>query len=264
MADSLAPVPRTPLDPDPTDWLNTQRLQRLEADLFAARTTLAVGGLLPKVLDLWLRQQLADEAPWSSEARQEAIVAREADWREKVKPEKFGLHEEEVAIKLAVAPGCESWAEAQWSHRLETLFLLRKDQLDKASCRLLRVSDKGLALELYHRIKAREDSFAVLAQRHGEGQESTVGGLIPLQALASMPLGLAKVLCRLEPGELLKPTRLGKQFALVQLDLWQPARFDAATRSALLSVELDLWLKSVGALALAHLNSLDRIEKVIP
>ncbi|MCP9941953.1 peptidylprolyl isomerase [Cyanobium sp. ATX 6E8] len=264
MDQSAAQAAKAPLDPDPASWLTAERLQQLEADLLAARSTLAVAGLLPRAVDLWLRQQLAAEAPWSSEDCQQAIAAREPEWRAKADPEALGLLESEVATKLAVAPGCQSWAEARWGHRLETLFLQRKHQLDRASCRLLRVADKGLALELYHRIKAGEESFAALSRRYGEGPERAQGGLIPLQPLAAMPLGLGKVLPRLEPGELLPPTRLGEQVAIVQLELFKPARFDAASRQQLLAAELDQWLRATGALALAHLRCPHRIEAVIP
>ena len=255
---------QAPLDPDPALWLSPLRLQQLETDLLAARSTLAIAGLLPRVVDLWLRQQLAAEAPWSQQDRQQAISAREQEWRTKADPAALGLLDREIATKLAVMPGCQSWAEARWGHRLETLFLQRKHQLDRASCRMLRVADKGLALELYHRIKAGEESFAALAHRFGEGPERAQAGLIPLQPLSSMPLGLGKVLPRLEPGELLPPSRLGEQVALVQLEQFKPARFDAASRQRLLAAELDQWLKAAGALALAHLRCPHRVEAVIP
>ena len=258
------PAPQAPLDPDPPEWLSPVRLEQLEADLLQARSTLAVAGLLPRAIEMWLRQQLALEAPWSPDDRQQAIAAREPDWRSKVDPKSLGLHDSEVEYKLAVGPGCLIWAEARWGHRLETLVLQKKQQLDRASCRLLRVADKGLALELYHRIKAGEESFAVLAQRFGEASERSQGGLIPLQPLAAMPLGLSKVLPRLEPGELLPPTRLGEQVALVQLEQFKPARFDHSCRQRLLAAELDDWLTATGALALAHLMCPHRIDVVIP
>ena len=264
MPDTPAPAPKAPLDPDPAQWLSPQRLERLEVDLLAARPTLAVAGLLPRAVEMWLRQQLAAEAPWRPEARAAAIEAREVAWRDTANLEALGLLDSEVATKLAVAPGCHSWAEARWSHRLETLFLQRKEQLDRASCRLLRVADKGLALELYHRIKAKEESFEALAGRYSEGPERAQGGLIPLQPLAGMPLGLGKVLSRLEPGELLAPTRLGEQVAIVQLEVFKPARFDDASRQQLLAAELEQWLLATGALALAHLRCSHRLDAVIP
>ncbi len=263
----MAQLPSTtsvPLDPDPAEWLTPARLDQLLNDLGNARHCLAVGGLLRRVVESWLRQQLAAEAPWPQGEPEQQIEQRRGSWLAKVDPDALGLLEPEVAIKLAVAPGCHCWAEARWGHRLETLFLERKAQLDRASCRLLRVADKGLALELFHRIKAGEVSFAAVATTHGEGAERSQAGWIPLQPLASMPLGLASVLPRLVPGELLPPTRLGKQVAIVQLEQWKPARFDAASQEALLSDELGRWLKTAVDLAVAHLRCPNALEAVIP
>ena len=251
-------------DPAPEEWLNPARRHLLEEQLGAARRTLAISGLLSRAVELWLRQQLAAEAPWHANERLAAVQSRRDDWLASHDPATHGLTEGELDAKLAVAPGCQSWAEARWGHRVEALFLEHKDQLDQASCRLLRVSDKGLALELYHRIKAGEDTFASLAFRYTEGPERQQGGLIPLQRLAAMPLGLGEVLPRLEPGELLPPTRLGEQVAVVQLESYHPATLDATTRKRLLSDELSRWLTATGALAMAHLRCPNSIEAITP
>ena len=251
-------------NPAPEEWLSHERLRLLEDQLGPARSSLAIAGLLAKAVELWLRQQLAAEAPWSAEERRAVIEARREAWLASPDPATQGLLDPELATKLAVVPGCLRWAEAHWGHRVETLFLERKEQLDRASCRLLRVADKGLALELYHRIKAGEESFASLAFRYGEGPEQQQGGLIPLQPLAAMPMGLGGVLANLQPGELLPPTRLGEQVALVQLETFQPASLDATSRKLLLGGELNLWLASAGALALANLRCPQRIEPITP
>ena len=252
------------MDPNPADWLNASRRKRLETDLGAARSSLAVGGLLPRAINLWLRQRVAEEAPWSVSEREQLVSGLESAWREHADIASKGLLDTEVSYKLSVAPGCEAWAFGHWEHRLETLFLRQKDLLDRASCRLLRVSDKGLALELYHSIKAGEQSFASSATLYGEGPERLSAGLIPLQPLSSMPLGLAKVLPNMKPGELLQPRRIGKVFAVVQLETWSPARFDARCRQKLINAELDHWLELVGELALSHLMCCEQIDIAAP
>ena len=253
-----------PLDPDPVEWFTQERLEQLESDLLAARKTLAIAGLLPRAVDLWIRQQVASEVSWAHEDRQLTIAARETKWRASCDIASTGLLDSEVSLKLSVAPGCQKWAEDHWGHRLENLFLQRKHHLDMASCRLLRVIDKGLALELYHRIKANEESFATVARRFGEGPEKRRDGLIPLQPLASMPMGLGQVLPKLEIGHLMPPSRLGKHVAIVQLEQFKPARFDSSSRQRLLAAEFDSWLENVSGLALAHLRCPHRIDAVLP
>ena len=76
----------------------------------------------------------------------------------------------------------------------------KKNTLDRACCRILRISDKNFANELYHRVLAKETSFEDAARQFGEGPERLQGGLIPMQPLLSMPFGLGVVLERLRSG----------------------------------------------------------------
>jgi len=155
------------------------------------------------------------------------------------------LTEAEVRAKLRVAPALARWSRQQWGHRVESLYLKRKALLDRASCRLLRLSDKNLALELYHRIKAGETSFERAARDFGQGPESQVGGLIPLQPLENMPYGLAPLMTRLEKGRLSMPLRLASGFCLVQLESFQPAQLNAETEDLLLAEQLRVWIEAV-------------------
>ena len=115
-----------------------------------------------------------------------------------------------LRAKLRVGPAAARWCKEQWGHRLDSLFLQTKNQLDRASCRLIRLRNKSLATELYHRIKAKEVSFAEAAREFGEGPEKHKDGLITLRPLGSMPFGLAPVLDSPKPGTI-KPTVTPRQ-----------------------------------------------------
>ena len=106
-------------------------------------------------------------------------------------------------------------------------------------------------------------TVSALARRFSEVGK-VKDGLIPLQSLASLPFGLDKVLPKLEPGELMPPSRLGKYEAIVQLEEFKSACLDESSRNRLLAAELDRWLESVGAIALAHLKCPYPIDAVIP
>lgn len=250
------------LDPDPAIWLSEARLELLETDLMSSRYTLALGGGLVKAVREWLRQQLASEAPWTIEEKLLIISERKEKWKDKLDPEALGLFSGELGFALSVDPGCEAWASDQWKHRLESLFLKHKSDLDCASCRLLRVSDKGLAIELYHQIKSKEHSFEVLSFRYGLAPEKNNGGLIPLQPLSKLPYGLDMILPKLSPGDVMAPQRLGEHLAIVQLETWRPAVFNEASQRQLLKAELEKWLEAAGKIALAHLKCLHSIEVV--
>lgn len=255
----MAELLHAPQDPDPELWFTPERQQRLEQQLVTAVPLLLQSGLLTNVLGYWVRMELAREmaasAAWSEQEQQQELDRLEDAWRAKRGAASLGLSEPQLRQKLLVAPACLRWARQQWKHRLETLYLERKDQLDRASCRLLRLSDKYLALECYHRIRAGEASFERLALEHGQGAERFQGGLLPLQPLSKLPHGLAPLLIKLKNGELLPPQRFGKGFALVQLECMELAPLDAAAEELLLNQELNAWIQQlVGALK-AHLTS---------
>jgi len=267
MADQPTPPPAPPSDPPICDWLTPQRLDRLSQDLDQAVELLLQAGLLPSVLQYWVRREIAEEIAssdaWPQNEQHAELEVLEQAWRAKHDPAALGLTDQLLRRKLLVAPGCRRWARRQWQHRLETLYLDRKQQLDRASCYLLRVSDKNLALELYHQLRASEASFEELSLRHGEGPERFQGGLLPLQPLARMPLGLADVLATLSPGQLMPPRRLGKGFALVQLKSFEPTLLDTATEEGLLDLELASWIKAVVTALQSPLTS-DSKELVLP
>ena len=121
----------------------------------------------------------------------------------------------------------------------------KKSDIDRASCRLIRISDKDLATELYHRIKAKETSFEDVARKYGEGTERLQGGLIPMQAMSSMPYGLAPLLERLKPSEVSTPLRLGQGFCMVELLKLTPSKLDESTADMLLREQFKLWVNSV-------------------
>jgi parvulin-like peptidyl-prolyl isomerase len=261
----MAELPAPPRDPDPEHWCSPERLERLKRELGASASLLTVAGLLPRVVEYWVRRELAEEMArlpaWPAEEREAELDELEQAWHAKHDGAARGLSPVQLRQKLLVAPGCSRWARMQWQQRLETLYLERKAQLDRASCRLLRVADKYLALELYHRIRAGESSFEKLALDYGEGPERLQGGLLALQPLAKLPLGLAPVLQQLQPGELTPPQRLGEGFALVQLEAFVPAPLDTAAENALLSQELNAWMRQLLPLLQAQLTS-DSIPQV--
>lgn len=230
----MQPAVSAPLDPRPAAWLTPARLQRLRQQLAAAAPLLRSAGLLEPALNHWVRQELAQE---------------------------MGQAPLGQAVEAQAEPGqllresCLRWADQQWRPRLKSLYLERKTMLDRASCRLLRLRDKHLALEIYHRIRAGEARFESLAALHGEGPERLQGGLLPLQPMGKLPLGLPVVLQRLRPGELTMPQRLGAGFALVQLEQLEPACLDAATEQLLLTQELDAWVAAVVAAGMAELQA---------
>lgn len=137
------------------------------------------------------------------------------------------------------------WAKREWGHRLEAIYLERKNQLDRVSCAILRVTDQYLAAELYYRIKSNETSFEELSWKFGQGSEKKYGGKFINQRMQDLPVGFSQFLRKLKPGEVLKPHRIGNYYVLIQLDDYSPVEFNEETKRYLLSSELDAWLQAV-------------------
>ena len=205
------------LDPAPEEWLSDERKNRLVSELGASAPLLREVDVLDRVLHHWVRRELAGGA-----------VDSEA---------------------------CLDWARTQWGHRLESLFLQSKQDLDQASCRLLRVSNSALALEIHHRLLAEEASFEELSIQFAIGSERFCGGLFQLTPLSKFPVGLVKILRNLKPGEISKPLRLGKEFCVVQLNEFVPAVQGEDTDQQLLSNQLQLWVQRMAAHLKAQLSS---------
>ena len=235
----------TPADPDPRTWLTEERRDQLVRQTASARPLLLQAGLWDATLGYWVREQASLEYCWDPEDEQRCLNELEEQWNADSGSDSRNLDPDILRAKLRVSPAAARWCKEQWGHRLDSLFLQTKNQLDRASCRLIRLRNKSLATELYHRIKAKEVSFAEVARDFGEGPERHKDGLITLRPLGSMPFGIEAVLTHLSPGQLSQPLRLGKGFCLVELIEFQNSKLDEATGEALLAEQMRLWIDSV-------------------
>lgn len=233
-----------PIEPDPTRWLNEARRNEIATQLANSRTLLQQAGLWRATLGYWVRWQASLEAKWAQEDEKACLDLLMKQWREK-NTDTSAISDDVLLEKLRVAPAAERWSREQWGHRLDSLFLQYKDQLDMASCKFLRVKEKRIASELYYRIKSKETSFTIAANEFSEGPERHNGGFIPLQPLRKMPFGLAPLLQHLERGKISQPLRLGKGYCLVELVEFRHSRLDEKTESTLLAEQLRLWIDSV-------------------
>ena len=204
------------LDPAPEEWLSDERKNRLVSELGASALLLREVDVLDTVLSYWIRRELAGDA-----------VDSEA---------------------------CLDWAHKQWGHRLESLFLQQKQDLDQVSCKLLRVVHPGLATELYHRLLNQEASFEQLSMQFGVGPERFHGGFLKMQYVKDLPKGLGKLIFHLNDGELMKPLQFANKFVVIQLIQRVPAVFDDPTKQLLLSNELQNWIQGMSGCMEAQLG----------
>ena len=224
-----------PAEPRLDDWCTAARLELLFEQLHSAREVLLWSGQIETVLRGWVRRQLVVEAIQNAWF----VPLPSSDDTSKPCPQEWPDHLHQTWQQRDQA--LLAWAEQQWGHALESLYLARKSQLDRLTFRLLRVSNGGLAMELYHRIKAGEASFEQLSWEFGEGAERFRAGLMKNQPLDKMSKTLVPLLANLQTTELQPPRAMGKQFVLYQLVERHPLVFDQATRQQLLMEQLTCW-----------------------
>ena len=225
---------QVPAEPRLDDWCTVARLEELRQNLQSARDFLLWSDQLQSVLRGWVRRQLVEEVLRDGSLIQPSDLTSS----EPCPPEwpaalhQLWQHQDQALL---------TWAERQWGHGLESLYLARKSELDRVTLKMLRVSDMGLSLELYHRIKAGEASFEQLSWTFGEGPERFKGGLIKNQRLDALPRALFPLLVNLHSCEVQKPRAFGEMFVMIQLLDRQPLVFDQETRRQLLMEQLHCW-----------------------
>lgn len=127
--------------------------------------------------------------------------------------------------------------------KVDSYFLQRKSQLDRASYSLLRVKDFHLAQELFFRLEAKEATFSELVQQYSQGQEAQTGGLIGPHELSIPHPTLAQKIRSLKPGKLAHPFQVADWFVVVQLNQYFPAQLDEAMRRRLSEELYDRWIQ---------------------
>ena len=235
------------LDPLPELWFSDQRLDRFKNTFFPLTDFLALSGLLRQALTYWIKCEIADEIVfnydlWPLHEQQSELLTLEQEWLSENSLDDYCLSLELLRRKLLVKPAMLRWSHKQWSNRLETLYLDKKSSLDKASCQLIRLNSKNIAMEIYHQILEEEISFESASLKYGLGEERNKGGNLSLRTLDQMPFGLAPILRKLKPGKLTLPLRLGKGFAIVRMGKLVEAKFDSTMEEFLLMQELEQWL----------------------
>lgn len=217
-----------PIDPDIHDWINHDQIEELFKIFDPIYELLCKSNLLKPALLAWTRQNLLCRLNASPDL----------------------LTDDKASEALLM-----DWSEKLWSHRLETIYLQQKSELDLITCSVIRVKNQFLAFELFQRLKSGEASFDQLSWEFAQGEERKYGGRFIKKRMQSIPAAFLPLIQKMRPGEVLKPHRLGDWFVVMSLDEYTPSQFDKETRRLLLKCELNSWINSVVSHLEGVLNS---------
>ena len=138
------------------------------------------------VLSEWLRSKFLDFNDW------ETMLARQWQWSE--------------------------WCLKNFNGQINSQYLKSKSMLDNVIYSLVRVKNKGLAYELYLRIKEEEASFEQIASEFSEGSEKKHNGKIgPLPMSKLNPL-VSNLLQISQPHQLWPPRHVEGWWIIIRLE----------------------------------------------
>jgi PPIC-type PPIASE domain len=156
------------------------------------------------------------------------------------------LQLEEIAIRYFKI---EKFKQETWSNKVESYFIKRKGQLDRAIYSLIRTNDLGIAQEIYFRLIDGEQTFAEIANQYSQGAESQTGGLIgPVELSTPHPV-IARLIATQPLGKICHPIQLEQWYAIVRPEKLIFAQLDEPMRQRLIDELFQIWVQEQMRLA---------------
>ncbi len=137
----------------------------------------------------------------------------------------------------------EKFKLATWGGKIESYFLKRKGQLDKAVYSLIRTENIGIAQEIYFRTIDGEQTFAEAASKYSQGIEAQTGGSIGPVELSVPHPAISGLIATQPLGQICPPIKIDRWYAIVRPDRLIPAQLDAAMRQRLLDELFQIWVE---------------------
>ncbi len=152
-----------------------------------------------------------------------------------------GMSQDDVAEIATRNLKIEKFKQERWTNALPSYFLKRKGKLDRVFFSIIRLSDMGLAQELYFRLEEGQ-SFAELAKTYSQGQEAETGGVVPPVEIGNLPPAFEQIFASRSAGDILPPFPLGKEFVIIKIEQKTAAQLDKLTQQRLLNEQFQAWL----------------------
>lgn len=193
--------------------------------------------LLEPLVQQLAERQLADDASFTSEEEeqlfQQALQGTKStssgqtssEWPDDMSEDDKKLAEEQLE-KLRLQKRMHELYDAE----VESYFLSRRADLERVTYRAIRVSQLGLAEEIYLKLLEKEQSFEKLASIHSVGEERITAGLMGPMSITDPHPSISKVLRRLAPGEISTPIAIDKWYLVLRMEHREPASLSRSMR----------------------------------
>ena len=131
-----------------------------------------------------------------------------------------------------------------FASRVDSYFLERKIQLDRASYSVLGVKSFHLAQELFFQVQDGEADLSALIEQYSGGQADETNGLRGPHELSIPHPILAAQLRSLKPGQLSPPLQIANWFIIVRLEKYFPAQLDERMRMRSIDELYESWIQT--------------------
>lgn len=158
--------------------------------------------------------------------------------------QRYRLSTEQLEAMATRKLRIEKYKESRWGAIVPSYFFKRKGYLDRVIYSWMRLTDEGVAHELYFRLVEGEQSFDELARLYAQGSEAITGGLVGPVEIGTLPENLAYLLKGCTVGQINLPVRLGQHWVIMRLEQRISVELDQATHKRLLQEQFELWFRS--------------------
>ncbi len=231
---------------------------------------LARQGLLRPYLRQCLLESALAAEELSPEERQQALLsfAQRLKLSDAAQLERYRqaqlLGPEALAAQMEQPLRLQRHCQRLYRPKAEARFLERKSQLDRVVYSLIRLSDAGLARELYLRLAEGEASFADLAATYAEGPERSTRGVVGPAPLTQAHPQLVERLRTAAPGVVQEPFAIEHWWLVFRLESLTPASFDQAMADQMSQELLEQWLEQEVETQLQQLRPLLLVDRELP
>ena len=110
----------------------------------------------------------------------------------------------------------------------------------------MRVEKREIATEIFHRLKAKEQTFDQLGLIYGLGKERFKGSYFESQCLSALPKKLIPYAKMLKEGQMSDPIEIGKNiYALFRLENYAAATLNEENKLAIYKLHFEEWCRYI-------------------
>jgi len=231
------------------EWMSGERMQRCKSYFERSQFILKRGGLLAACIEYWVKDEIRIEAEKLGIVKhinaKGSLEKAKEKWKKQTDWEKLNLSDEDIDTKIAVKPYSLEWSKYYFKSEIESSFLNNKELVDRASCYILKSSEKGVCIEIVQRLRNNECDSRYLCRQDVQKELGLKGGYVELMPIHKLPLGIANVMKNMKCGEVRGPLIVGNHFALIVLEKYVMSRLDDETKTQLYERFLRDWVGSV-------------------